>query len=271
MRKWKIVVSVIVVIAAAALGYVLGYTMAKGGEKPEEELTFYAEITDIGGIEGTYFTVRGLEVNDVNFRGDFTLSVTEDTEIEWNFMEIVPKQLQVGNSIAVTFSGDIQESDPAQIGNVTKIRLLEDEVEPLPKQEEEQSMMDAKPVIYLYPQEDMKISVKLEEVTQRLPEILEAVQQGLYDKAKKNLEEHTYVAHSIEEAKELQETNGGFIKTMWCGDLQCELDMKEKAGMSSRCIPFQQEKLDEVLDQFLNTKGCCLLICEVHPDVGTND
>lgn len=32
-----------------------------------------------------------------------------------------------------------------------------------------------------------------------------------------------------------------------------------------------EEKLDEVLDQFLNTKGCCLLICEVHPDVGTND
>ena len=32
-----------------------------------------------------------------------------------------------------------------------------------------------------------------------------------------------------------------------------------------------EEKLDEVLDQFLNTKGCCLLICEVHPNVGTND
>lgn len=32
-----------------------------------------------------------------------------------------------------------------------------------------------------------------------------------------------------------------------------------------------EERLDEVLDQFLNTKGCCLLICEVHPDVGTND
>ena len=32
-----------------------------------------------------------------------------------------------------------------------------------------------------------------------------------------------------------------------------------------------EEKLDEVLDQFLNTKGCCLLICEVYPDVGTND
>ena len=91
-----------------------------------------------------------------------------------------------------------------------------------------------------------KIPVKLEEVTQRLPEILDAVQKGLYDKAKRNLDEHTYVAHSIEEAKELQEKNGGFIKTMWCGDLQCELDMKEKAGMSSRCIPFEQEHLDDM-------------------------
>ena len=91
-----------------------------------------------------------------------------------------------------------------------------------------------------------KISVKLEEIAQRLPEILEAVQQGLYEKAKRNLDEHTYAARTLDEAKELQEKNGGFIKTMWCGDLQCELDMKEKAGMSSRCIPFEQEKLGEV-------------------------
>ena len=32
-----------------------------------------------------------------------------------------------------------------------------------------------------------------------------------------------------------------------------------------------EDKLDDVVDQFLNAKGCCLLICEVHPDVGTND
>ncbi len=29
--------------------------------------------------------------------------------------------------------------------------------------------------------------------------------------------------------------------------------------------------LDEALDRFLGTQGSCLLICEVHPDVGTND
>jgi acetolactate synthase-1/2/3 large subunit len=32
-----------------------------------------------------------------------------------------------------------------------------------------------------------------------------------------------------------------------------------------------EDKLDETLDAFLNTEGSCLLICDVHPDVGTND
>ena len=41
-------------------------------------------------------------------------------------------------------------------------------------------------------------------------------------------------------------------------------------GISSLTVN-DEDKLDETLDQFLDAKGCCLLICEVHPDVGTND
>lgn len=32
-----------------------------------------------------------------------------------------------------------------------------------------------------------------------------------------------------------------------------------------------EDKLDETLDRFLGTRGSCILICEVHPDVGTTD
>ena len=32
---------------------------------------------------------------------------------------------------------------------------------------------------------------------------------------------------------------------MWCGDLECELKMKELAGVSSRCMPFEQEQVSE--------------------------
>ena len=91
-----------------------------------------------------------------------------------------------------------------------------------------------------------KTFVALEELERRAGELLDAVHDGLFERAKKNLEEHTYTAHSLEEAKALQEQHGGFIKTMWCGSLECELAMKEKAGMSSRCIPFKQERLDDV-------------------------
>ena len=90
-----------------------------------------------------------------------------------------------------------------------------------------------------------KTSVALSELTSKVPELLDAVQRGLFDKAKKNLDEHIFEAHSLEEAKQLQEEKGGFIKTMWCGELDCELKMKEQAGMSSRCIPFKQEDLGD--------------------------
>ena len=95
-----------------------------------------------------------------------------------------------------------------------------------------------------------KVVVKLEDLETAVQEQLKVVQQQMYDKAKRNLDEHIYEAHSLEEAKRLQEENGGYIKTMWCGELECELAMKEKAGMSSRCIPFAQENLGE-------TCACC--------------
>ena len=91
-----------------------------------------------------------------------------------------------------------------------------------------------------------KTVVKLEELETAVAQQLQLVHDGMYERAKKNLDEHIYEAHSLEEAKALQEKNGGFVKTMWCGSLECEMKMKEVAGMSSRCIPFAQEKLDTV-------------------------
>ena len=91
-----------------------------------------------------------------------------------------------------------------------------------------------------------KLTVSLDSLETEVPKLLEAVQQGLFDKAKKNLEDHTYTASTVEEVKDVVENRGGgFIKTMWCGDEACELKMKELAGVSSRCMPFAQEHLGD--------------------------
>lgn len=92
-----------------------------------------------------------------------------------------------------------------------------------------------------------KIFLPLGELEATVPVLLEDIQRGLFETAKKNLEEHTYTASSPEEVKDIMENRGGgFIKTMWCGDGACELKMKEIAGVSSRCIPFEQETLGDV-------------------------
>ena len=79
----------------------------------------------------------------------------------------------------------------------------------------------------------------------KVAQLLDAVQKGMYDKAKANLTENTFPVTSLEEAKAVVE-KGGFIKMMWCGDLECEMKMKDEIGVSSRCIPFQQEKIGDV-------------------------
>ena len=93
-----------------------------------------------------------------------------------------------------------------------------------------------------------KVTINIDELAASVSQVLEQVQQSLFDKAKKNLDEHTKECETLEDVKTFIETEGGFAKTKWCGDLQCELDMKEKAGVSSRCMPLSQS----------GTKGKCV-------------
>ncbi len=90
-----------------------------------------------------------------------------------------------------------------------------------------------------------KTVVPLSELTTRLPELLEAYRARLYESALKNREARTSTALTMEELME-QAKGNGFIKTMWCGDLACEETVKEKAGLTSRCMPFAQEHLSDV-------------------------
>ena len=95
-----------------------------------------------------------------------------------------------------------------------------------------------------------KVFVSLDNIEETVKTMLDAVQQGLFDKAKRNLDENTYACAALEEVKEKMASQGGFAKTMWCGELACELKMKEEAGVSSRCIPLEQEHLGD-------TCACC--------------
>ena len=81
-----------------------------------------------------------------------------------------------------------------------------------------------------------KMVVKLNDVINVVTQQLEKMQEDMFVKAQKNLEEKTYNASTLEEVKEIMEHHPGFVNAYWCGDEACELKMKEIRGTKSRCI-----------------------------------
>ena len=70
---------------------------------------------------------------------------------------------------------------------------------------------------------------------------LEDLRIALYKKALSHREERTYTANTLSELCEIAESKPGYIKAMWCGELDCELKLKEEADVTSRCMPFDIE------------------------------
>ncbi len=91
-----------------------------------------------------------------------------------------------------------------------------------------------------------KSFIDLSEVETAIPALLDAVHQGLYDAAIERRKVMTYEAKDLEELKDIADNKPGFIKAMWCGDRACEDKLKEYAGVTSRCEPFEQEQISDV-------------------------
>ena len=90
-----------------------------------------------------------------------------------------------------------------------------------------------------------KVIVPLNELEARIPQILDDIHESLLQKAQSRRDSMTYSVASLDEMIESAETRPGFIKAMWCGSLACEEKLKELAGVSSRCIPFEQEPVGD--------------------------
>ena len=91
-----------------------------------------------------------------------------------------------------------------------------------------------------------KTIVKIEEIADKLKEIFVTMQSDMLEKARKHRDSHTYEATNYEEFKDIIANKPGFVKAMWCGDLACEMKIKEDTTATSRCMPFEQEHISDV-------------------------
>ena len=90
-----------------------------------------------------------------------------------------------------------------------------------------------------------KVEVSLEQMEAKLGELLEQIQENMYQQVLKRTKEKTTIAKNMDEFIKNMEENQGYVKTMWCGKESCEDKIKELTGAHSRCIPFEQEDLGD--------------------------
>ncbi len=86
-----------------------------------------------------------------------------------------------------------------------------------------------------------KSFVSLDNLVESVNDGLNNLTKAIYEKALKNREDRTFTAETLDELIKVASENNGYIKAMWCGDLECEMKLKEEADVTSRCMPFDQE------------------------------
>lgn len=146
LKGLKALIVIILVIALAVMTYYYFYmrdsyikAATQMVEMVSEKMypdTFYATIEEISnpGVYGIKtIKIKGLNINDINHRGEYYFDVPLDNipdnfKINWNRADIDFEQLKVGQTIAVYNYGKELESDPSCLSEVRKLVVLDEEL-----------------------------------------------------------------------------------------------------------------------------------------------
>ncbi len=90
-----------------------------------------------------------------------------------------------------------------------------------------------------------KLTVALDELEAKVTELLDVIQKDMLEAARAHRDSHTYVAKNWDEFVDTVNNKPGFIKAMWCGETECEENIKAETGATTRCMPFEQENLGD--------------------------
>lgn len=124
--KIAIVLTIVVLIVGILTSYFVGYKVAYDNYEESSSQTsafdvqtFYAEVKE---ISNNTLLVKGISLNDKNYRGEFRYNVLEGTKLEWHNTPIKLSDLVKGDLISITLV-----TDRGGVTNVFKIQLLNDE------------------------------------------------------------------------------------------------------------------------------------------------
>jgi prolyl-tRNA synthetase len=87
--------------------------------------------------------------------------------------------------------------------------------------------------------------VPQEGIVDRVDDLLDDVQQGLYDRAQDRYENSTHVVDDYDAFKEVINDEGGFVWAHWDGTEETEARIQEETSATIRLIPFERDEHEE--------------------------
>ena len=84
-----------------------------------------------------------------------------------------------------------------------------------------------------------KESVKIDQILNHIPLLLETIHNNIFNKAKSFLDKNTYTVNSWDEFTD-KITQGGFVYAHWDGKVETEEKIKKMTKATIRCIPFEK-------------------------------
>ena len=137
MKRTQKILNIIGIIIIMGVSFVLGIFVGQMNA-PKNDLaftkvsgqTFYANIESIKQYNDGSFhiNVKGLDVNDINYRGNFTFKVDDNMDMTWRGEKVKVSDLKEGNNISITFTDEIvNDISPTPLREVIKIQILDDE------------------------------------------------------------------------------------------------------------------------------------------------
>lgn len=115
---------------------------------------FYAEITK---VSDKYILVDGTDINDINYQGEFELSIGKSTKIIKDEQEIKVEDLKIGDYVEIEFYGNIAETYPAKIKDVSEIKFLSNQE----YKEKESELKDEASLIYNFYTQEITAKYKI--------------------------------------------------------------------------------------------------------------
>jgi len=88
----------------------------------------------------------------------------------------------------------------------------------------------------------VKEEIAIDKLIDNFEKIIADIQDAIFQRAKDFVKENTHEAKTFEELSEILNTKRGFVWASWCGESECEKEIKEKIKATIRCVPLDSKK-----------------------------